>query len=454
MDMEMTNSLFDIVAGLSSALDLVCPRVVNHHQRVAYFASSIAAEMGADQKTVSDIIVAGLLHDAGAISLQNRLDVMDFEIKSPHEHAERGYLFIRPFTPFATVAKLVRHHHVPWEDGEGAEFRGEPVLPASQILHLADRIDVLIDRREPILGQVRHICRKIRGHSTHWFMPEALDAFQRLARKEYFWLYAVSPAVESILARRMAQSAGVTLTHESLEEIAGLFSRIIDFRSHYTAMHSGGVGVIAEHLARCCGMMAEEPRQVRIAGLLHDLGKLCVPKEILEKPAKLSPHDYSIVRAHTFHTYRVLERIRGFENICRWAGYHHERLDGSGYPFHVSGEEYSLGARIVSVADIFTAITEDRPYRKGISVEKTLKVLASMVKKGKLDGNVVAMLHDHHRELDSLRANAQKTLTLEYESVAQHFSRVGRESRWGTIGLAADAESDQKSWVFSGRNGK
>lgn len=432
MDLEMKVSLYDIVAGLSYALDLVSPRVVNHHQRVAYFASSIAAEMGVEQETLTDIIVAGLLHDAGAISLQNRLEVMNFEIQCPHEHAERGYLFITPFPPFATVAKLVRHHHVPWENGRGAEFRGEAVLPASQILHLADRIDVLIDRKEPILGQVRHICQRLRGHSTHWFMPEALDAFLKLAHKEYFWLDAVSPAVESTLARRMAQSTGALLNPESLEKIAGLFSRVIDFRSHFTAMHSNGVGVIAEYLARNCGMTAEECRQVRIAGLLHDLGKLSVPKEILEKPAKLSPHDYSIIRAHTFYTFRILERIKGFENICRWAAYHHERLDGSGYPFHISGEEYSLGARIVSVADIFTAITEDRPYRKGISVEKALKVMTAMVKKGKLDGNVVAMVQDHHRELNALRDNAQEAYTREYESVAQNLSANGRESRRGT----------------------
>ena len=434
MGVESTFSLYDIVAGLSSALDLVSPRVVHHHQRVAYIASSIAAEMGEDKETVTDIIVAGLLHDAGAISLHNRLDVMNFEIECPYEHAERGYLFITPYAPFATVARLVRHHHVPWEDGRGASFQGEPVLPASQILHLADRIDVLIDPREPILGQVRHICQKIRGHSIRWFMPEALDAFLRLAHKEYFWLDAVSPAVESILARRMAQSSGAIISTEGLEAIAGLFSRIIDFRSHFTAMHSNGVGAIAEYLAGNCGMTTEECRQIRIAGLLHDLGKLAVPKEILEKPAKLSPHDTSIIRAHTFYTYRILERIRGFENICCWAAYHHERLDGSGYPFHISGEEYSLGCRIISVADIFTAITEDRPYRRGITVERALKVLLSLVKKGKLDGELVALVQDRHRELNALRDNAEETYTRQYESVARHFKRAGRDSCWGSDG--------------------
>jgi HD-GYP domain-containing protein (c-di-GMP phosphodiesterase class II) len=431
MENQLTIPLYDIVASLSYALDLVSPRVVNHHQRVAYFASSIALEMGLGPEVLADIVVASLLHDAGAISLHGRLDVMNFEIRCPHEHAERGYLFVKPFAPFLGVAKMIRHHHVPWEDGHGAQFAGEPVLPESQLLHLADRIDVLIDRRKPILGQVRHICLKLRGHTSHLFLPDALSAFLRLSRKECFWLDAVSPAVDLILARRMALSKHALIHSEMLEETAALFSRIIDFRSRYTAMHSGGVGVIAEYLAKNCGMTAEECRQMKLAGLLHDLGKLSVPKEILEKPSKLSTMDLSIVRAHTFHTYRILERIKGFENICRWAAYHHERLDGSGYPFHISGEEYNLGCRIVSVADVFTAITEDRPYRLGMSIEKSLKVLGAMVKKGKLDGNVVGMVQDLHRELNILRDEAQERSFREFEGVMRHLSGSDPDCRWG-----------------------
>ena len=133
MGNQIKVTAFDVVMCLSRSLDLVSPYVVNHHQRVAYIASCIAKEMGLPEADISDIVIAGMLHDAGAISLQERLSTMMFEMKSPHEHAERGYLFINTFEPFARIANLVRHHHVPWERGQGAQFKKRPVPMGSPL---------------------------------------------------------------------------------------------------------------------------------------------------------------------------------------------------------------------------------------------------------------------------------------------------------------------------------
>jgi HD-GYP domain-containing protein (c-di-GMP phosphodiesterase class II) len=262
---------------------------------------------------------------------------------------------------------------------------------------------------------VKKICRTIKEHSGQEFKPELVDLFLNLAQKEFFWLDALSDSVGTILAERSAKSANTILNLENLEGVAGLFSRIIDFRSRYTSVHSAGVAAIAEYLARASGLPENTCRQIRIAGYLHDLGKLSVPKEILEKPSRLNANDFSIMKAHTFYTYRILERIKGFENICAWASFHHERADGSGYPFHVKGRKYSRCCRIMSVADIFTALTEDRPYRKGMSIEQALNVLAEMAENGKLDGRVLAKVRDNQKELMTLRNAAQSKALKEYE---------------------------------------
>jgi HD-GYP domain-containing protein (c-di-GMP phosphodiesterase class II) len=423
MDRQVKVHAFDIVMCLSRALDLVSPQVVNHHQRVAYIASCIAAEMGLSKGEISDIVIAGMLHDAGAISLQERLTITLFDIKSPHEHAERGFLFLNTFEPFARIADLVRHHHVPWKKGQGVDFKGRPVQIGSHILHLADRIDVLIDPQQPVLGQVKKICRKIRGLSGREFVPELVDAFLRIAEREFFWLDVTSPAVGALIAPRGRRGSGALSGMDTLEGMARLISHVIDFRSRFTSVHSSGVAAIAEYLAKINNLPESTCRQIRIAGQLHDLGKLSVPKEVLEKTARLTARERQTIRAHTFHTYRVLQTVKGFEQISTWAAYHHERADGSGYPFHVKGRRYSRCCQIVTVADVYAAITEDRPYRKGMSMGRALGVLAKMARKGELNGMLVGKVRENYRELDAVRNAAQADAVKEYET----FARVGEE---------------------------
>ncbi|MFQ6083564.1 MAG: HD-GYP domain-containing protein [Candidatus Aminicenantia bacterium] len=405
---------FDLIMSLSSAVDLVSQVVANHHKRTAYIASSIAAELGLSKEEQNDLVIAGALHDIGAISLKERLDTLNFEIEDPHRHAELGYLLIKTFEPFSKIALLVRSHHVPWSEGNGSEFRGKPVPMGSHILHLADRVDVLINIQKEVLGQVKDIYNKIENHAGKMFVPELVEAFKSLTTKEYFWLDAVAPSIDQILSRQV-RLATIGLDLDGLLSLAKLFSQVIDFRSRFTSTHSSGVAVSAEVLARLVGFSERECQQMKIAGYLHDLGKLAVPVEILEKPGKLTEDEFNVVRSHTFYTYRILEPISALDVINTWASFHHERLDGTGYPFHHKGQDLSLGSRIMAVADVFTAITEDRPYRKGMASNKALQVLQKMADNSVLDPNIVSLLRLHFDEINSLRIATQKTSVEDYQ---------------------------------------
>jgi len=154
---------------------------------------------------------------------------------------------------------------------------------------------------------------------------------------------------------------------------------------------------------------------MRIAGYLHDLGKLAVPAEILESPSKLGEDDFRMIKHHSFYTCRILETINELDVINKWASFHHERLEGGGYPFHYGDKELSLGSRIMSVADVFTAITEDRPYRKGMKKEEALQVLQQMVETSKLDSDIVSTLKLHYNEINSVQMIAQSQASREYE---------------------------------------
>ena len=117
----------------------------------------------------------------------------------------------------------------------------------------------------------------------------------------------------------------------------------------------------AKLISQLHGFTRNEVKLMEIAGNLHDIGKMAVPNRILEKPGKLDDDEMAVMKAHTYNSYEVINSIDGMQQIAEWAAFHHEKLDGSGYPFHRDRDSLNLGARIMSVADVFTALTEERP---------------------------------------------------------------------------------------------
>ncbi|MDX9974210.1 MAG: HD domain-containing protein [FCB group bacterium] len=410
---EARVQVFDFVSSLSKVMDLMSPRVVNHQLQVAYIAHSIATEMGVPIGDLQDVAVAGALHDIGAFSLQDRLDTLQFEGIDPHLHAEVGYLLLNMFEPFAGIARMVRFHHVAWKDGEGATARGEAVPLESHILHLADRIAVLIDSDQPMPAQAAVILPRIRSLGAAWFHPDAIEAFERLAGREYFWYESGSRALESVLRNRVRWQQ-MELNMDRLTDLAYMLCRLIDFRSEYTATHSSGVAASAVELARLVGFSDQECRLMRVAAYLHDLGKLAVPLEILEKPGKLEDVERDVMRSHAFYTYHILEPIEGLDVITTWSSMHQERLNGSGYPFHRVERDLPLGARVLAVADVFTALTEDRPYRKGMPKEHAISTLKRMASENELDSAIVSLLRLNFDAINVRRIEAQAAATEDY----------------------------------------
>jgi HD-GYP domain-containing protein (c-di-GMP phosphodiesterase class II) len=406
--------IFDMILCLSNAIDLVSPAVVDHHKRVAYIASVLSAESGLSPEDQIEMMTAGALHDVGALSLGERIETLAFELTSPHGHGETGYLLLRDFGPLSRSAVMIRHHHVPWNWGEGRSFRGNPVPLGSHMLHLADRIDVLTEKRSNILEEAGRICEKIEGESGKLFMPELVKAFLNAGRKESFWLDIVFPGLGQLLARK-ARDAAIELDLDGLLGLARLFGRLIDFRSRFTAVHSSGVAACAKTLAGLCGFSEQQCHLMEIAGYLHDIGKLAVPREILESPKKLAEEEFRIVKGHTFYTCRILEGIPGLEVVTGWASLHHERLEGKGYPFHYTGKDLPLGSRIMSVADVFTAVTEDRPYREGMNRNEALGVLRGMAETSHLDSKIVSVLTRNYEKINSIRISSQFAARKEYE---------------------------------------
>lgn len=405
-------NLFDLVISLSNALDLVSPTMANHHKRVAYIALRLAESVRTLEDAREDIVIAGALHDIGVLSAKERIETS--LANSSHHSAAFGSQLLRKFGPFAKAAEIIRFHHVPWERGLGRCFNDSDVTMGSHILHLANRIDAEITPDRPILSQVKRICDSVSARSGTTFVPEHVEAFLSLARREAFWLDLMSPGQEQILARH-ATLPDIDLDLEGLLCFAELWAHVIDFRSRYTATHSSGVAETAYGLAQLIGFSENTCKQIKIAGYLHDIGKLAVPVELLEKQGKLSEEERLSIHAHPYHSFRILQPIAGLEDITMWSALHHERLDGSGYPFHFTDEDIPLEARIVAVADVFTALTEDRPYRSGMEENDVREILVKMAEEHALDGRVVHCVCDHYGQVNERRRQAQSEAVRLYE---------------------------------------
>lgn len=408
--------LIDLIMCLSDAMDFIDPAIVDHHRQVACIAYRIGMELRLPAEALEDLILAGALHDVGAFSLRERRNTLDFEMRVPETHSENGYRLLRLFKPLSGVASVVRHHHQPWNNGRGKRAGKEKVPEASHILHLADRVAVLIRRRREVLGQTNRICRTIRAGSGRLFKPELVDAFMEAASKEYFWLDLASPSLLNEISEGLS-AARFQIGSEDMLGFAQLFSWIIDFKSPFTATHTSGVAATAEALAARAGFTDGECLHMRVAGYLHDLGKLAVPVEILDKPAGLIKRERNVIRHHTFYTYRILGSLPALHTVRQWGAFHHERLDGSGYPFHLKERDLPLGSQVMAVADVFTAVAEDRPYRAGMKKREIVSVLDSMAAGRHLNGDLVGLLKTGYAGMNGKRKKAQREASRKYRTL-------------------------------------
>ncbi len=407
---SLSVNLYEMVTCVSKALDLLDPSVAHHHARVAVVASRMARHLGLPDETRANVVIAGALHDAATVldgPLSTGLDLSFPEPLEPsgapgtslHQHALDGALLLGRFSPFAAAAQLIRHHHVSWDEGRGQEFGGRPVVPESHLINLADRIATL-PLRADVLSQRRLIVDCVKEASGTLFCPLYVDAFEAVAARESFWLDLAFDA-PAAFAEETRAAAPTALGVPELLELAAVLGELIDLRSPFTSTHSAGVSLVAQGLAATLGMSDEDCQLIRVAGLMHDLGKLAVPAALLDKPGRLSPEEYGLVQAHAYHTFQIMKPVRCLETITTWAAHHHERLDGRGYPFRPP--ELSLGCRVVAVADLFTALSEDRPYRAGMARQAVTALLDEGVATGAIDGDVVAALYRDRERFEFVR---------------------------------------------------
>lgn len=389
--MPLQADLRHVIFALSDALDLVGVDDLGHGKRVGIIAAECARTLGLPDAEAALMFDLGMLHDVGVSSTQVRRHLAEeFDWEGSRLHCDVGHQLLGGFPPLAGLAPAVRHHHTRWDRLADEDLDPDDARRAN-LVFLADRVDVLMAPHygaSTLFRQAREVRERIQAHGGTYFHPELVDLFLDTSRPEAFWLLLEPRAVQAHLQDLLAQARPYRATVAELRGLAAIFARIVDAKSPFTFDHSMGVARVARLLAEKLGDDGETCDQVEIAGLLHDLGKLRVPDEILDKPGRLDARERSVMNTHSFETWQILRRIEGFESITPWASYHHEEPGGTGYPFHLDALLLPLEARIMRVADIFQAMAQDRPYRRGLRTPQVVAFMDRLAGEGRLDRDI------------------------------------------------------------------
>lgn len=372
-------TLKELALPLIKAIDSFNYLLKSHHRKVAVISYNIAKALNLSEKELSQLVIAAAIHDIGALSIQERDMLIQEDVNNPNPHCIMGYKMLAPFNIFKDVAQIIKHHHIKYEDS--LKSTNNEILFVSHIIHLADRIDILTNHEEFILNQKNKVIEKIKEKVGTTFHPDVFNAFIKVAKADIFWIEINNMTLDQLF-RKINFLVDYELTLENVTSFALTISRIVDFRSRFTVTHSYTVAHLASFIGTIFNFSEERCKKLMIAGYLHDIGKIGINPKILEKSGPLTEEEYNMMKLHPYYTGQILNELstsEWFSEIVNWAKNHHEKIDGSGYPYALDELDMDDGVKILAFSDIITALMEERPYRKILEIDKAFKIISENI---------------------------------------------------------------------------
>ncbi len=286
-----------VLVSLIKSVDAYNSLLKDHHRRVTAFAYQLGAEYGLPYKRLSKLVIAASIHDIGAIYVAERDELTKIDVENPEPHEINGARILSGIPAFEDIRDVIRHHHVRYEDTQRGRVNPSDVPEECWFLHLADRIDIYARHFADSPDPKEALRQEIRSRFGRDFLPELRGTFERATESGQFWHNAEELSFQELLLSAVdteMKERGPT----DLESVALLFGRIVDSKSHWTLTHSQSVGAVAERIAQFMGFPEQTSLKLRIAGYLHDIGKIAVPSEILEKPGPLDGEELRKMQEH------------------------------------------------------------------------------------------------------------------------------------------------------------
>lgn len=418
--------LAELISSFSYALDLTEGQPAGHCVRCCWIGMHIGRQLGLRDEELWALYYALLLKDLGCSSNAARIcelyvtddrafkqayklagtktsEVFAFVVckTGPHAGWRRRFGAILNIvrngdsvaqelieTRCSRGASIARQLHFPDSVADAIYSLDEHFDGTGRPDHLC-KDDIPLASRIALMAQVIDVFHFSDGEATAiaevgkragtWFDPNVVAAFEVVATNPAFWIGLTSDDVEARVRKLAPPGSDAELDEEFLDDIAVAFGEVVDAKSPFTAGHSQRVSVYADLIAEELGLSNERRRWLHRAAVLHDVGKLGVSNSILDKPGRLDAEEWAAVQKHAAYTEEILLRIGPFAELARMAGAHHEKLDGTGYPRGLGADDIALETRIITVADVFDAISAKRPYHEATSIEGTLEIMRPFV---------------------------------------------------------------------------
>jgi len=380
-----------LINSIAMALDTVEKELLgassNHGKRIAILCAKMGKISGKSNEEILGLTNCALLHDNALTEYILASREGGHYDPTMKKHCEYGQNNIDKLLPNANIKDFILYHHER-ADGKGPYGikEGEGPLEA-ELIAIADSLDVAFHLQTLQEDRIDRVVQTIQDETGKKFSKAAAQAMLRIL--DWSLIESLQDDVIDETARSVLAPWIVDVEDQVIINLVSFITKIIDYKSVFTKKHSSKIANMAWFMGEYYNYNQEEKAKLYLAAALHDIGKLETPTAILEKPGKLTDEEFTIIKEHVRKTWDLLKDIDGFEDICKWASNHHEKLNGKGYPFGKNADELDFNSRLMACIDIYQAVSEKRPYHPLRDLNDTLEIMYKMADDGAIDRSIV-----------------------------------------------------------------
>ena len=403
----------DVYNIIRKTMEIMNKDIMKHGEITGYILYKMLQQDGRySTLELAEYTMIGLMHDIGVIKTGYKGGFVSVETTNVWAHSIYGYLFLNHLSPVGEMASMVLYHHLDYNMHSGMHNK---YWKETEYLTLADKMDVFM---------------RMKGHGmeSDYFNKNANITFSANALKSFYGAQSKYSILEKLNSGEYQQElsdlfSSVHFSENYKKRLLGMLIYAIDFRSYQTVVHSLATTTFATSIARLMRLPAEDLQIIYYGALLHDIGKIAIPLEILEAPRRLDDKEMRVMKAHVMITEKILRGIIDDE-VLEVAIRHHEKLDGTGYHRGLKGDDINQRQRIVAVADILSALYGKRSYKDAMGTEQIISILEGDASNGKICSEITGVVV---RNLPNILKEFEKSKQLTigmYEKILSDFEEI------------------------------